>query len=285
MKKRVLINFIPNPLGDNISMSPYYEIYRQKHDVDLTVACNHFNLFEKEYPEIKFISKDNLDRGGYDEVRDVTYYFEEKPMQEIFSKQIGLDPYEEVRPKVTLSGRGRPHGRKYVVIATQTTMQNKYWNYPGGWASVIKMLKEKKGLDVICIDRFPSFGIAGWFNQVPEGAIDRTGVSLDDVINYIEHAEFFMGVSTGPTWLAHACGKHTVMVSGATKEWCEYSIDVTRVINKAVCNGCFNNNDYKFDPGNWLWCPEHEGTENHFVCTKQITPEMVWEKMKESKIV
>jgi hypothetical protein len=37
---------------------------------------------------------------------------------------------------------------------------------------------------------------------------------------------------------------------------------------------------FKFDKGDWFWCPEHKGTERQFECHKSITPEMVIDKIK-----
>ena len=55
----------------------------------------------------------------------------------------------------------------------------------------------------------------------------------------------------------------------------EITINCTRITNTSVCNGCWNNPLFKFDKGNWNWCPEHEGTERQFECHKSITSEMV----------
>jgi hypothetical protein len=32
---------------------------------------------------------------------------------------------------------------------------------------------------------------------------------------------------------------------------------------------------FKFDKGDWNWCPEHKGTERQHECHKLITSEMV----------
>jgi len=59
-----------------------------------------------------------------------------------------------------------------------------------------------------------------------------------------------------------------VMISGFTKEHNEF--DCFRVINKSVCNGCFNlfpNIDTK--------CPIFLNTDRENECHKKITPEMV----------
>jgi len=44
-------------------------------------------------------------------------------------------------------------------------------------------------------------------------------------------------------------------------------------------NGVFYKNipkpQFKFDKGDWDWCPEYKGTERQFECHKSITSEMV----------
>jgi hypothetical protein len=37
---------------------------------------------------------------------------------------------------------------------------------------------------------------------------------------------------------------------------------------------------FKFDKGDWNWCPEHKGTPRQFECHKSITPEMVINQIK-----
>ena len=65
------------------------------------------------------------------------------------------------------------------------------------------------------------------------------------------------------------------MISNFTDEYNEFKSNCTRITNHSVCNSCWNNPLFKFDKGNWNWCPEHEGTARHFECHKSITSEMV----------
>ena len=55
------------------------------------------------------------------------------------------------------------------------------------------------------------------WNHVPAGAEDKTGeLSLEDCVRWIRHAEFFVGLSSGLSWLAWAAGARIVMISGFT---------------------------------------------------------------------
>ena len=67
------------------------------------------------------------------------------------------------------------------------------------------------------------------------------------------------------------------MISGFSSEWTEFTTNVKRVINKDVCNSCFNN--YKLDAGDWNWCPAHKDTPRQFECTRKISPESVIESI------
>jgi hypothetical protein len=85
--------------------------------------------------------------------------------------------------------------------------------------------------------------------------------------------EFFIGLSSGLSWLAWACELPVVLISGFSEKWAETTLDTYRVINESVCHGCFNWS--RLDAGDWNWCPKHKGTEKQFECSKQISSEMV----------
>ena len=99
-------------------------------------------------------------------------------------------------------------------------------------------------------------------------------------MNIIHHSEFFIGLSSGLSWLSWAIGKHVVMISNFTEEDHEFTSNCTRIINKSVCNGCWNNPKHKFDKGDWNWCPEYKNSYRQFECHKRITGEMVINKIK-----
>jgi autotransporter strand-loop-strand O-heptosyltransferase len=96
-----------------------------------------------------------------------------------------------------------------------------------------------------------------------------------NTMNVIHHSEFVIGLSSGLSWLSWGLGKHVVMISNFTEADHEFTINCTRITNPDVCNGCWNNPMFKFDKGDWYWCPEHKGTERQFECHKSITSDMV----------
>jgi autotransporter strand-loop-strand O-heptosyltransferase len=99
--------------------------------------------------------------------------------------------------------------------------------------------------------------------------------SMENTMNVIHHSEFFIGLSSGLSWLAWALEKHVVMISNFTEPDHEFTYNCTRIINKLVCNGCWNNPNIIFDKGNWNFCPVHEGTNRQFECHTSITSDMV----------
>jgi autotransporter strand-loop-strand O-heptosyltransferase len=104
--------------------------------------------------------------------------------------------------------------------------------------------------------------------------------SIENTMSVIHHSEFFVGLSSGLSWLSWGIGTPVVMISNFTEKDHEFTTNCTRIINTSVCNGCWNNPSFKFDKGDWNWCPEHKGTERQFECHKTITSQMVIEQIQ-----
>jgi hypothetical protein len=143
----------------------------------------------------------------------------------------------------------------------------------------------KKNLKPLVLEKFETFGQSPYFNGLPKKSNSRIDLSLEELVNYIDHCEFFMGLSSGNAWIAHALGKKVLMISNFTEDWNEFDLDCQdyiRVVNKNVCHGCWNkiNIEYEFNSSDWYWCPKFKGTSREFECHKSITPDMVWEKLE-----
>lgn len=289
----LLVEIGSKALGDTIGALAVIEKYRKSSDRNITVLCKFSNLFKKTYPELNFEDCTNdsykylpnqnswLLNGKIYKDRIITNYKFDIPLLEGFAKDFNIDTIG-VEPKVDVTIKERPIKSKYVCIAIQSTAQCKYWNYPGGWDELCRLLR-KKGLTPVCIDKDYSFGIKGNFNEAPSKALKKNGMSLEETINYLHHCEFFIGLSSGLTWLAQAVGKPTVIISNATSKDHEHVNDKTlRIYDETVCHGCFNKPDkYEFSAGDWLWCPVYRNDEmRRFICTKAITPDSVMEKIE-----
>jgi autotransporter strand-loop-strand O-heptosyltransferase len=100
---------------------------------------------------------------------------------------------------------------------------------------------------------------------------------------YLHHCEFFIGVSSGLAWLAWGCNKKVVLISGITRAENEFKKDCIRVINEAVCHGCFNSEQHcdKFSFFKNEFCPESK----NWICSRSISPKMVLDKIKEAQLI
>ena len=96
---------------------------------------------------------------------------------------------------------------------------------------------------------------------------------LEYTIDCIRQSEFFIGLSSGLSWVAWALNTPVVMISNFTEEGHEFTS--IRVTNTDVCHGCWNDPKYTFDKGDWNWCPVHKGTDRQFECHKSITADDV----------
>jgi autotransporter strand-loop-strand O-heptosyltransferase len=275
--KRVLISFDSKSLGDSIAWMPYVEEFRKKHNCHVVLSTFWNNLFEKLYPEIEFISPGAVAHNLIASYKIGWFYSSSMepvlpntiPLQKAITNILGLD-FKEIHSPINFKPRENPIGKKYVTIATHSTAGLKYWNNPTGWQEVIDYLMSK-GIGVIHVSKEPTD---------LKNVIQLNETSIENTMNYIHHSEFFIGLSSGLSWLAWGLGKRVVMISNFTEPDHEFTTNCDRIINKSVCNGCWNNPMFKFDKGNWNWCPEHEGTERQFECHKQITSEMVIDVIK-----
>ena len=272
---RTLVKFTTRSLGDTIGGMPAVEAYQRKVGGDVYVNCAWEELVKDAYPNLLFTNRDY----EFDSVVHTSYHFD-KPLQAGFAGDLGFQEWSYRRPKISFKPGPRPINSKYVVVGIHTTAQCKYWNYPKGWDILCKELK-KKGLLPVCVDQHETFGVPGSWNQVPKTAVKRLNNTIKGTMNFIHHAEFFLGVSSGLAWVAHAMGKRVVMISGVTETWNEFDEDCVRVINRDVCHGCFHKpQQYPFIASDWNWCPVHKGTERAFECSKTITPQKVLEQIE-----
>jgi autotransporter strand-loop-strand O-heptosyltransferase len=285
INKTVLVQLPVGTLGDSIAWFSYLERFRLKHGCNLICSMSELisPLFSETYPEIKFITKkEAADVSAY-----ATYYIglffrgdteNQQPsdyrlvgLHKTAAHILGVDTRDEA-PKVKKFKRTIKE--KYVCIGIQSSTQCKYWNNPVGWREVVKSLKER-GYRVLCIDKELMHGSGLVWNHIPYGAEDFTGaLPLIERAALLQHADFFVGVSSGLSWLAWACQIPVVMISGMTHPINEFDSPY-RIHNTLVCNSCWNDTQIIFNHFDFLWCPRHAGTPRQFECSRMITPEFV----------
>lgn len=283
--REVMIQLPVGTLGDSIGWFSYVERFQKKHQCKVICVMTPWiaAVVKDQYPDITFISPEETKnyqpyacyymglffRGNVDnQPIDFRYIGLHRTAGYI----LGVDPADEP-PRFNLSAP-RKIQEKYVCIACQSSSQAKYWNNPFGWAGVISFLKEN-GYRVICIDKERVHGAGLVWNHMPWGVEDETGDKpLQERIDLIKDADFFIGLSSGLSWLAWGCGVPVVMISGFTHPTNEFATPY-RVINYHTCHSCWNDMRLDFDHFDFLWCPRHKGSDRHFECTKLISAEQV----------
>jgi autotransporter strand-loop-strand O-heptosyltransferase len=285
--RRVLIQFPVGTLGDTMGWFPYAIKFKEQHGCRLTCAMGEklIGLFRDAYPDIDFVTHEQVEAEDFYATYSIGLFFDDKDFvfQPSDFRQVGLhrtagyilgvDPTESP-PRIAIPNDARPIAEPYVCIATQSTTQSKYWNNPAGWRELVSFLKEA-GYRVICIDQKPTHGHELVWNHLPHGCEDDTGDKpLVDRARLLKHAAFFVGLSSGLSWLAWAVGTPIVMISGFTHPTNEFHTPY-RVINYHACNSCWNDVRVRFDHQDFFWCPRYKGTPRQFECTRLITVDQV----------
>lgn len=269
--KKVFISFDSASLGDTIAWIPYVLEFKKKHECDVVVSTHKNFLFEKVYPELKFVKPGSTVNGIHGMYVIGWFYDTNKeptlpntiPLQQSATNILGLD-YTEIQPRIDYKVGKRPYEGKYVTIATNSTAGCKFWTKEG-WQSLIDHL-HSLGYKVINVSK----------EKNPfKNAKQISDTSMENTINVIHHSEFFIGLSSGLSWLAWGMGKHVVMISNFTEPDHEFTTNCTRIVKLDVCNGCWNSPIYKFDKSDWNYCPVHKGTKRQFECHTSITSDMV----------
>jgi autotransporter strand-loop-strand O-heptosyltransferase len=217
--REVLIQFPVGTLGDPMGWFPYAVKFQERHGCKLTCALGDklISLLRDSYPKITFLTHDEVKPERYYATYSMGLFFDDKDnvfqpcdfrhvgLHRTAGYILGVDP-TEVAARISFGGDdSRPIAEPYVCIAVQSTTQSKYWNNPNGWREIVAFLKQA-GYRVICIDQKPIHGTGLIWNHIPNGAEDETGDRpLQERARWLKHAEFFVGLSSGLSWLAWAC--------------------------------------------------------------------------------
>jgi len=275
--KRVYISIDSSSLGDNIAWMPYIEEFRKKWNCHVVTSTFWNFLFEKSYPEIEFVTPGTAVHNLY-AMYTIGWFWDGNkepeepnliPLQKAATNILGLE-WKEIKPQIDFQPKEKPYTGKYVTIAPHSTSGLKYWNNATGWQDTINYLRSI-GYKVINVSK----------DDVDyKGVINMSDKSIENTMNVIHHSEFLIGLSSGLSWLSWAIGKHVVMISNFTTSDHEFQSNCTRIVDYSVCFGCWNKKEYRFDKGDWNWCPVYKGTDKQFECHKKITSEMVINRIK-----
>ena len=261
--QRIYISIDSASLGDTIAWMPYVLEFKKKHNCHVIVSTFKNFLFKDVYPELEFVEPGtavNNISGMY----SVGWFYDNNkepvlpntiPLQKAATNILGLE-YKEIKPRIAYTPRDVFDG-KIVTIATNSTAGCKFWTREA-WQELIHYLHEKN---------YRVINVSKEDNPF-ENCEPLEDKSLQSAMDAISYSEFFIGLSSGLSWLAWAMNKPVVMIANFTEEGHEFSC--IRPIKKNVCSGCWNNPKYKFDKS-WDWCPVHAGTDRQYECQSSIT--------------
>lgn len=293
LMKNVLVKIVSNAMGDTIAAIPYVSQKQKDTGWNITVDMvpQLIPFLDRSYPNLKMAGRNAS--GNFDEIIEIDYQFNPS-VQGGYAMQLGYENSKYIRPTITMNKGERPIKGEYIVMGIHSTCQAKYWNHPDGkrvqgdspnWAELCKTFR-KMGYTPVVLEKNETFGVSPHYNGMPAKSNKKIDLPLAEAINIVDHAKFYIGLSSGMSWVAHALGKKVAMIANFTEDWNEFDLeceDYIRIVNKEVCHGCWNQSGIscqKFDPGDWYWCPKHANTPRQFECHTSITPEMVIEKIK-----
>lgn len=276
--KKVYISLDSSSIGDSVAWIPYIEEFKKKHDCEVIVSTFWNHLFEDSYPNIEFVKPGDVVKNIYAMYKLGCFYNSDLepeqcntiPLQKVATNILGLE-FKEIMTKIDFNKKERKIKEKYVTIATHSTAQIKYWNNPTGWQETVNYLI-KEGYTVVNTSRE---------GCSLKGVLNLDDYSIDNILNTIHYSDFFIGLSSGISWLAWSLKKTVVLIANFTNEEHEFQENCIRITNKSACHGCWNKKEHIFDKGDWNWCPIYKGTDRQFECSKSITGNMVINKIKE----
>lgn len=284
----VIVSFPQKTLGDTIAWFSACERFRAIHDCKLICAMHGFlrALFEKAYPQFHFISLEEMEcvrayahyemGVNFDGKEDLMPWdWRHEGLHHVGYRILGIDPHwaDENPPNIVFDKERREIVKPYVCIGSMASGGCKLWLNPTGWDEVCAFLK-KCGYRVIDIDASEHMTFNYMTLHIPREAEDFTGCgeghALSDRAAMINHADFFIGLGSGLSWLAWALRKPVVLISGFSLPICEFHTPY-RVINTHVCHGCFNDTSLSFDNNAMFWCPRQEEGATKMACSTSIT--------------
>ena len=282
--QKIHFEFTGKALGDNIALFPYMKSFSKKYhcEVSCTVPDYLREIVQRYYPEVEILTEPsedtyatfylaawvNMPFAAMEDPRTI-------PLAKIGESILRI-PCDEKTPQYT-PWKPRMIEQPYVCIAVQASMTSKAWLNPHGWDAVVNYLRGI-GYRVLCIDRDVQNMSHDNVVRIPEGAENFTGnLPLAERVDLLAYADFFVGVSSGLSWLAWAVGIPVVLISGITARWYEFP-SAYRVSNPLACHGCFN--DLRVDFSKIESCACFEGTEQAFECQKKISEMQVLDAIR-----
>lgn len=238
--KVVFIKMDAYALGDNIAWISYVDEFRKLRKCKVICSTFFNDLFKNIYKEILFVAPNTNIDNVYTQyyigaTNELVYKYspvsvDYVPLQNVISTLLNL-PLVELRPPLERQFPKIECSKKYVCISEYASHEKKHWRYPDGWQIIVDFLTSI-GYDVLVISKE---------STKLKNIIDLTGNrSIIDRGLTLKNADFFMGVSSGLSWLSWGVNTHTFLISDVTHINHEFKSNVTRI----SANSDLNNVDY-----------------------------------------
>ncbi len=281
--KDVVISIDSKSIGDTLAWAPQILEFAKRHKCKISVSTFFNKWFRglKEYKDITFIKPgDKFNAYAYYKIgwfknKEGNWQnFDNHPTQvnTIPLIQAATDildlPYIVRTSPINFTPLKRPIKDKYICIGPQSTAGLKEWPHQN-WRKLAKLL-HSKGYKIV------SLSLNGFKGT---NIINKSNLPWDELFNYLHHADLFIGLGSGLSWINWTLNKHTVMINNFVPYGYDIPNNLTKIENYKVCNGCWVNKDYVFDAGDWDWCPVYKGTEKQHICQKSLTVEQVFSKV------
>jgi len=260
---RIFITFDSAALGDTIAWMPYVLEFQQRYQCKVIVSTFKNFLFKDAYPELEFVEPGSTVENIIAMPQLGWFWDKDKepnnpvtiPLQQSATDILHL-PYKEMRPRLAYHPKPFKSDKKHICISVKSTAQLKLWDK---WQELIDTLITL-GYDVY---------------EISKDDCDLKNVhrpqdqSLENIMDILASCEVYIGLSSGLSWLAWTMEVKVAMIANFTEA--NHEFDCIRIENRSVCNGCWNNPKFRFNKGDWNWCPEHEDTPRQHECHKSIS--------------
>lgn len=271
--KVILLHLDSFCLGDTICFSSLIDCFVDYHKPKYVYVSTFFpHLLVSRNPKYEFINANQDKFYEVDKLIDVGY--DKNKMSHTFggmfyaAKDTMKLPQNTRPSKPPVIPKERKVVENKVTIGPETIKEISQWNYNGtnGWQEVVNTLHN---------------GFYSVYNVSYENTMNLQNVigihGHDDInvaIDHIVSSRFFVGLSSGLSWLAWAYDVPVVMISNFTRK--ENEFECFRVDNTSICNSCFN-----IFPNIKSKCPLFLGTEKENECHNLLTPQDVINKINE----
>ena len=277
--KKVKITFDSKSIGDTVAWMPHVVEFQKRYECDVIVSSFHNEWFKglNTYSKIKFIKPDiphlayahykigwfkkdgKWDSGNKNPTQANTI-----PLIKCITDIINV-PYRELNHGLDFTPKKRPIEGKYICIGPRSTAGIKEWPHDS-WRELSTRL-HKDGYKIVNLSYE---GFEG------KHIINKKELDWPTTWNNMNHAEVFIGLGSGLSWINWGLNKHTIMINNFVPYGYEFTNNLTKIENHLVSNNVWSNPHYMFNAGDWNWDPEFQGTDKQHIAQKSITVDQVY---------